>query len=271
MPATEELTKHSVKSWLTLPGRDHPLVVGEQSIGRSPECDLMIDDPLISRQHARIWWDGNAAIFEDLGSRNGSRVNGQLVRQRTQLEHGDRVQVGSREMIFNQDSQYSEMRIPLARRSEGPPSMDDVPELESGSWAIQEQITLIAWVDPGQEESSVRWPLQMLVELLGKAMLSERHRDVAGLMEQAAISLNRALEAGESLKVSDLSALHDAAKWLQKVQHTDRWVRLISEAQRCAGHSTRRGRDARRDTAAPGPQGKAGDRGPVSKGRPGRS
>lgn len=265
MPATDELSKQSIKSWLTLPGRDHPLAKGELLIGRSPECDLMIDDPLVSRQHARIWWDGSAAIFEDLGSRNGSRVNGNLVRQATQLEHGDRLQIGSRDMIFNQESQYSEMRIPLARRNDAPASMDDVPELESGAWAIQEQITLVAWVDPGQEESSVRWPLQMLVELLGKAMLSGRHRDVTGLMEQAVISLNRALEAGESVNPSDLSALRDAAKWLQKVQHTERWVRMIAEAYARAGYSThRRPRDARLDADIPTRQGKA-------KGRPGRS
>ena len=137
MPATDELTKHSIKSWLTLLGRDHPLTVGEHLIGRSPECDLSIDDPLVSRQHARIHWDGHAAVFEDLGSRNGSRVNGHLVRQPTQLEQGDRLHIGSREMVFNQESQYSEMRIPLARRNEAPTSMDDVTELESGSWAIQ--------------------------------------------------------------------------------------------------------------------------------------
>jgi len=268
MPATDELTKNAVKSWLTLLGRDYPLTAGELLIGRSPECDLSIDDPLVSRHHARIYWNGNAAVLEDLGSRNGSRVNGQLVRQPTQLEQGDRVQIGGREMLFNQESQYSEMRIPLARRNETPL---DTPELESGAWAIQEQITLVAWVDPGQEESSVRWPLQMLVELLGKAMLSERQRDVTGLMEQAVISLNRALEAGESVKLSDLSALRDAAKWLQKVQHTDRWVQLIAEGYARAGHSSRRNRDARLETDAPARQSKAGDRGPSSKGRPGRS
>jgi pSer/pThr/pTyr-binding forkhead associated (FHA) protein len=49
---------------------------GATIIGRSLECHLTIDDPLVSRQHARITVGDDGAQIEDVGSRNGVRVNG---------------------------------------------------------------------------------------------------------------------------------------------------------------------------------------------------
>jgi len=244
MPTTEELQKPAAAFRLSVGDEEIELVTGEKLIGRAPECDIVIDDPLVSRQHARLTCDGVEVFLEDLGSRNGSRINGAQLRGQTLLENGDRVQIGAREFVFSQDSAYSQMRIPLARRglAKARESSDIPGDLESGPWSIEEEITLVAWVDPGREEGSVRWPLDMLVELLGRAMLSGRQRDVTGIMEQAVISMNRALDAlelgaGEPIKVGQLDALRDAAKWLAKVQKSDRWLHWIKDAYSRAGYS----------------------------------
>jgi hypothetical protein len=50
-------------------------------IGRDPACELWIDDPMVSRRHARIRLERGVWLIEDLGSRNGTRVDGNLVDQ----------------------------------------------------------------------------------------------------------------------------------------------------------------------------------------------
>ncbi|MEM1434544.1 MAG: FHA domain-containing protein [Pseudomonadota bacterium] len=51
-------------------------------LGRDSECDIQLDDPLVSRHHARVFFEGGIWQIEDLGSRNGTRVDGQLVTRR---------------------------------------------------------------------------------------------------------------------------------------------------------------------------------------------
>lgn len=63
-------------------------------IGRSPECDIRLDDNFLSSRHARVANDGGDLSIEDLGSTNGTYVNQELVKGRVHLERGDIVQVG---------------------------------------------------------------------------------------------------------------------------------------------------------------------------------
>lgn len=63
-------------------------------IGRSPECDVRLDDNFLSSRHARVANDGGDLSIEDLGSTNGTYVNQELVKGRVHLERGDIVQVG---------------------------------------------------------------------------------------------------------------------------------------------------------------------------------
>ena len=74
----------------------------EVILGRAAECTITIDDPLVSRRHARIRLtaDGRAWIA-DLGSRNGVRVNGARVTDEVQLRHGDRIRLGARDVVFD--------------------------------------------------------------------------------------------------------------------------------------------------------------------------
>ncbi len=67
---------------------------GEFLIGRSSECNLVLDDPSVSRVHAAIVCEKRNLYAEDKGSRNGIKVNNTRVRGRTQLGDGDVVSVG---------------------------------------------------------------------------------------------------------------------------------------------------------------------------------
>ena len=68
----------------------------EITIGRAPNCTIMIpDDSFVSQLHARIFRNGDGAWVEDLGSTNGSYLNGARVAGAQQIEKGDRLQIGS--------------------------------------------------------------------------------------------------------------------------------------------------------------------------------
>ncbi|MEZ4713187.1 MAG: FHA domain-containing protein [Caldilineaceae bacterium] len=66
------------------------------TIGRSDECDIMLEDRQVSRFHARISWDKENYLLEDLGSKNGTHVNGQLALSPVPLQDGDEFQIGLR-------------------------------------------------------------------------------------------------------------------------------------------------------------------------------
>jgi predicted component of type VI protein secretion system len=66
-------------------------------IGRHPECDVRIDLPKISRRHCCVALAYDRIVVRDLGSRNGLRVNGQLVEEAV-LQVGDEIAIGP--MIF---------------------------------------------------------------------------------------------------------------------------------------------------------------------------
>ncbi len=76
------------------------LAEGETFIGRSAECQLTLEDSLVSRVHAKILVHGNVATIDDLSSRNGVRINGVRITSVHTLSDGDRVGIGSQDMRF---------------------------------------------------------------------------------------------------------------------------------------------------------------------------
>jgi hypothetical protein len=75
---------------LALPGAE-----GERRIiGRDASCDCLLADDRVSRRHAEVWRDGERWILRDLGSLNGTRVNGIRVIEPVEVLPGDRVNLG---------------------------------------------------------------------------------------------------------------------------------------------------------------------------------
>lgn len=72
----------------------HVDVLGPVVVGRSPSSDIVIDEPYVSATHARFTIQGPALVLEDLGSTNGTMVNGHAIDQPVTLRDGDEVQVG---------------------------------------------------------------------------------------------------------------------------------------------------------------------------------
>lgn len=92
------------------------LSLGQFLIGRSTECQLSLDDPLVSRKHARLIVTDDGIFVEDMGSRNGVLVDGVKIEGRRKLHDGAKLLVGSQEMIVL-DAQHD--RAPSTASSQG--------------------------------------------------------------------------------------------------------------------------------------------------------
>jgi hypothetical protein len=85
---------------LVLPdGRRYPLAEKPVVLGRMSDCDIVLADPRASRQHAEIQPVGHGFVLSDMGSMNGTVVNGTPVREH-QLSDGDEIRVGSTVLHF---------------------------------------------------------------------------------------------------------------------------------------------------------------------------
>ena len=68
--------------------------VGEYYLGRGPECHVRFNSDWVSRQHCLLRVTPEGAFLRDLGSRNGTLLNGSLVQQERPLGDGDQLQIG---------------------------------------------------------------------------------------------------------------------------------------------------------------------------------
>lgn len=79
-----------------------PTGSGQLTIGRTPDNDIALGDMLVSRRHARLLTGPRGLVIEDLGSANGTQVNGRRIGAPTALRDGDLVTVGNSDLIVEQ-------------------------------------------------------------------------------------------------------------------------------------------------------------------------
>ncbi|HEU0056369.1 MAG TPA: FHA domain-containing protein [Gaiella sp.] len=95
----EEVVRERIT--LTVDGRTIPVTTGRFVVGRSRECDVRVDDGNVSRRHFELVQEGPTTwVVADLGSTNGTEVNGQRVSGRKRLDDGDRITIGGTELVF---------------------------------------------------------------------------------------------------------------------------------------------------------------------------
>jgi hypothetical protein len=80
-------------------GETFPLEHERITIGRSPECEIFLDDVTVSRKHAVITKNGDDFRIEDEGSLNGTFVNKKRV-EAAELENGDELQIGKYRLTY---------------------------------------------------------------------------------------------------------------------------------------------------------------------------
>jgi DNA-binding winged helix-turn-helix (wHTH) protein len=104
MTATPQTENHAAPASIHVAwkGRLIPLNDGDHIAGRGEECTLVIEAVTVSRRHARITVNRGTILIEDLGSTNGTHVNGVRISSPTPLTEGARIELGSESLQLHQ-------------------------------------------------------------------------------------------------------------------------------------------------------------------------
>jgi len=145
------------------PGQTFLLDQESLTLGRDPSSEIVINDPQVSRQHARIKCQGNLTVIEDVGSTNGTFVNGMRLTDPHTLADGDEISLGDavtlthhaggiatteplgrRPTVTQGPSSYVPQPEPPPPYSPAPPSAEpQVDEAQSKTWLLVGCVSLV--------------------------------------------------------------------------------------------------------------------------------
>jgi hypothetical protein len=206
--------------------QEFDLPKGVTLIGRSLDCHVTIEDPLVSRQHARIIIDEEKAVIEDLGSRNGVKVNGAGVRGSVPLNDGDRLRIGTQDLVFCRVDPVGAahakttgvLRLCANCRLPYPREMVACPNCEATEQTEEETLS-----GSFGTEKRHAWNVQLLVEALEKALTLGRWTDADRIVRRATTQVEELMVAGQpvdgvqlaqiALAASKASIAGDDATW----------------------------------------------------------
>lgn len=204
------------------------LAPGVTTIGRSAACQITIDDPLVSREHARVRVDGVHVYIEDLGSRNGVSVNGKPIKGSVELGDTDRVRVGSQELVLCVVAASANEKGP--RRTTGfmchcadcgmpyAAESPSCPACGSVNRATQEDTLTGA-------QSDRDWSLELAAEAVERALEKQSWADVERLLLRARLHVEQRIADGGRVDHRALRGVADAAVALATASGELTWVR----------------------------------------------
>jgi len=214
--------------------QEFDLPPGETLVGRSPDCHITIEDPLISRQHARIVVATSEATLEDLGSRNGSKVNGRAVHGAHTLADGDRVRFGAQEMVFLRvgvDQRLTRstgaMRLCSRCKVPFPEGPTQCPHCGHAVTAVVEEDTMSGISVPVRRT----WILQMLGEVLDRAIQQGRVAEADKLLRRVAEEAESRLRQGEH-DSDQLDRISEFAVRIAHLRGDAHWVAWVLNIHR---------------------------------------
>jgi len=188
---------------------------GDTVIGRSATCQVTIEDPLVSREHARIRIAGERATIEDLGSRNGVQVGGATLQSVHVLRDGERVRIGTQEMVFCAGAPAT-VGTGLGGRTTGfmchcsecghPYPLELVECPACGSSDRNEEDTMA-----GAPSSSRDWGLDLVVDALRRAESLGRADDIERILSHARLGIEQRIANGLAVERPTLDAVADSA------------------------------------------------------------
>lgn len=233
--------------------QEFDLPKGEVVIGRAPDCHVTIEDPLISRHHAKIVVGEEGATLEDLESRNGSRLNGERLRGGRALKDGDRIRLGAQELLFYQVKEDGrkprptgfmavcpKCQTPYPRGAANCPHCGEAIEPETEARCIKcgqpagptdlNCSRCGAHIERDEDtisgimlEPRSTWTFQLLVEVIDKALALGRLAEAERMMARAAREADERL-AGGGVEVKHVAALSDYAMRVAEAGGGPKWA-----------------------------------------------
>ncbi len=182
-------------------GHHWPLKQASLTIGREPTCDIVIPDRQVSRVHARLLRDDDGYTLEDLGSKNGTHVNGAPVNGKVRLRDGDLIQVALVAKLAYVDSDAT---MPLAGGDDLAARVAEAEAVRGGRTLFVDSASRRVWVGEQELNPPLSLPQFRLIELLFENEGQVVSRDAivarvwpedadAGVTEQAVDALARRL------------------------------------------------------------------------------
>jgi len=108
------------------PGKTYPIEQEELLLGRDLANEIAISDPEVSRRHARFFMQNENVLVEDLGSTNGTFLNGERISSPQQLRAGDVITLGESIVLVFENAGYDPEATVVSSRGE--PTMQRQPE-----------------------------------------------------------------------------------------------------------------------------------------------
>jgi len=216
------------------------LPLGVTTIGRGLDCHVTLDDPLVSRRHARIVVGADRVVLEDIDSRNGVLVNGaplrgQKLHGQTQLHDADRIRIGAQELVFRDQVLPAEMplhrttgdlrlcagcRLPYPREVLSCPACEETEQVDED--------TLTGSGRPGASN------LRLLLDALGRALALDRIGDAQRVVRRISEHIGQLVAAGGSVDGKLLDALAAMAAELTVSSHDPAWALWVLDVYRDA-------------------------------------
>jgi hypothetical protein len=207
----------------------------ELILGRSPDCHVTIEDPLVSRRHARILLGGQEPTISDLGSRNGVRLNGELIVGEAPLHNEDRVRLGTQDLVFiildeDRSGRLSRttgmIRQCLSCERPFPGECSSCPHCGASVKPSSERAefdTLTGLI----VEPEAGWAFQLLGEVVERSLSSGRHAEADRALQRAAREIDARLGNNRGIDAVSLSKLSSYALSLAESQGRLEWVRWV--------------------------------------------
>ena len=229
LPLFEILARYRLRLLL----QEFDVPPGETVLGRSPECAVTIDDPLVSREHARIVNHGDRVQLFDLGSRNGSKVNGNALEGNIELKDGDRIRIGNQEILFTQVVAPRRPNRPTGSlrncRNCHTPYIAEAPSCPHCGHVPGTEETLSGGAIP-VAQSAVgaldrdSWSLRMQLELIEKALSLHRLPDADRVLTGVAMAVEERVIGGGVIDDAQLDVLFGHAVRLCSLRGDGRWL-----------------------------------------------
>ena len=186
--------------WLRYRGTQFPVRRGEYLIGRSPYCSIVVANPLASRRHCALRLAPEGLILVDLGSANGTYVNGTRVSGEVPLKAGDRVRIGSETLVIEQVDDAGQREARRTRhdtvQTPSPPSSNTSPPGHAETDSFEDESSTITHAST----------LELLEALVASASDNERPQDLAPIIQRTVERMVR--QAGFDLGPEELRRLH---------------------------------------------------------------
>ncbi|HTJ84807.1 MAG TPA: FHA domain-containing protein [Polyangiaceae bacterium] len=207
---------------------DLELAPGEFLIGRSEECQLALDDPMVSRKHAALRVSSSGVVAVDLGSRNGVTVNGEKIKTEKKLGDGDRIGVGGHELVLAIVRPENNRRRRLSTRTLGAIDVRDLQSTVTTSSTPPKGTAAQAGTPPGGL-ARVASALPTLALLADKALALGRVDEAERLLVNVLNDLMREVRKGHTVEPSLLERASGYALKLAGGQKAA-WVDWVIEA-----------------------------------------